>query len=200
MRDANVLILAGGEATRLPGKLALPAGGVPLLARVYRNLAPGRSVRLALNGALPRKLDELLPIPATLDRWPRRGPLGGMLSAFADMRARWVFAVAGDAPYLDARFLEELEAARRPGDEAIVPVYRTDGRDQVEPLAALYDRPAFLREGYRVLRSGNGGPRAVLERLRVRHYPVASDARFASINTPADYARFGDDTDPKEFP
>jgi molybdopterin-guanine dinucleotide biosynthesis protein A len=123
-----------------------------------------------------------------------------MLSAFADMRARWVFAVAGDAPYLDARFLEELEAARRPGDEAIVPVYRTDGRDQVEPLAALYDRPAFLREGYRVLRSGNGGPRAVLERLRVRHYPVASDARFASINTPADYARFGDDTDPKEFP
>jgi molybdopterin-guanine dinucleotide biosynthesis protein A len=195
MRDANVLILAGGEAKRLPGKLALPAGGEPLLARVYRNLAPGRSVRLALAGALAPELDALLPVPATLDRWPRRGPLGGMLSAFAGMRSRWVFAVAGDAPFLDARFVDELEAARRSGDEAIVPVHSRGGRDQVEPLAALYDRLAFLREGYRVLRSGSGGPRAVLEFLRVRHYPVGDGARFASVNTPADYARLA--ADPK---
>jgi molybdopterin-guanine dinucleotide biosynthesis protein A len=190
MPSAGVLILAGGEATRLPGKLALAVGDVPLLARVFRNVADGRETWLSLAAALAPELDALLPAPAVVDRWARRGPLGGMLSTLAQMRARWVFTLAGDAPFLDARFIDELSAARQPGDEAVVPVHERDGREQLEPLAALYDRQAFLRAGMGVLRSGEGGPRSVLARLRVRRHPVADAGRFASINTPADYAAY----------
>ena len=37
--DLGVIVLAGGEATRLPGKLFLDAGDLPLLVRVYRNVS-----------------------------------------------------------------------------------------------------------------------------------------------------------------
>ena len=49
---AGVCILAGGEATRLPGKLALDVGDVPMLVRVYRNVSPGRETWLSTKGAL----------------------------------------------------------------------------------------------------------------------------------------------------
>jgi molybdopterin-guanine dinucleotide biosynthesis protein A len=188
MRDAGVLILAGGEATRLPGKLALAAGELPMLARVYRNLAPGRETWLAVNAALSPELDALLPAPAVVDRWPRRGPLAGVLTAMPRMRSRWVFAVAGDAPFVDGELVETLCAARKPGDEAVVPVTESDGRTRLEPLAALYDRLAFLRAGFPVLRSGRGALAAVVAGLNARTYR-APDARiFSNVNTPHDYA------------
>jgi len=187
MRGAGVLILAGGEATRLPGKLELEAGALPMLARVYRNVSPGRETWLALKGRLAPQLDALVPAPAAIDRWSLRGPLAGMLTTMARMRARWVFAVAGDAPFVDGSFVDELCAARQPGDEAVVPVREVEGRTQYEPLAALYDRLAFLRAGFPVLRSGRGALRIVIDRLRTRTYPVADGRAFTNVNTPADY-------------
>src|SRR5579862_9783047 len=139
MRRAGVLILAGGEATRLPGKLELDAGNVPMLARVFANLSPGRETWLSLKETLPPGLDAYLNAPVAVDRWSARGPLAGMLGTMACMRSRWVFAAAGDAPLLDGAFVDELAAARREGDEAVVPVSARG----FEPLAALYDRLAF---------------------------------------------------------
>ena len=196
MPGAGVLILAGGEATRLPGKLALDAGAEPLLARVYRNVSADRETWLSLKAALPPDLAALVPAPAVVDRWSMRGPLAGMLSAMPRMRSRWIFAVAGDAPLVDASLIEALCAARQAGDEAVVPVREREGRLQPEPLAALYDRLAFVREGFPVLRSGRGALKLVLERLRTRTFR-APDSNlftnvnaFTNINTPADYARF----------
>jgi molybdopterin-guanine dinucleotide biosynthesis protein A len=188
MPGAGVLILAGGEATRLPGKLALTAGDLPLLARVYRNVAPGRETWLAVKAALPAGLDALVPAPVAVDRWSMRGPLAGMLTTMAQMRSRWIFAAAGDAPLLDGAFIDALCAAREPGDEAVVPVREVDGAMQYEPLAALYDRLAFLRAGLSVLRSGRGALRLVLERLRVRAFAAADARLFSNINTEDDYA------------
>ena len=53
MKPQAVVILAGGEATRLPGKLALDVGDVPLLVRVYRNVSPERETWLSTKGPLP---------------------------------------------------------------------------------------------------------------------------------------------------
>jgi molybdopterin-guanine dinucleotide biosynthesis protein A len=178
---AGVLILAGGEATRLPGKLALDAGDVPMLARVYRNVSPGRETWLSVKGALPPGLDALVPAPAAVDRWSLRGPLAGLLTTMARMRSRWVFAVAGDAPLVDAAFIETLWAARRDGDEAVVPVRESGGRMQYEPLAALYDRLAFLRAGFPVLRSDRGALRAVIDRMRTQTYAAADPRIFTNV-------------------
>jgi molybdopterin-guanine dinucleotide biosynthesis protein A len=184
----GVLILGGGEATRLPGKLELAAGDLPMLARVFRNVSGGRETWVSCKGSLPPALDALLPVPAVVDRWSRRGPLAGMLTTMARMRSRFVFAVAGDAPFVSSRFVDELAAAVHDGDEALVPTHERGGERQIEPLAALYDRLAFLREGFPVLRGGRGKLALVIDRLRTRYVEVDDARIFANVNTPEDYA------------
>jgi len=181
-----VCILAGGEATRLPGKLALAVGDVPMLVRVYRNISRGRETWISTKGSLPPEIDALVEAPMVVDRWPKRGPLSGLLSTMSEMNSDWVFALAGDAPFVDAMFVDQLTAQIEPGDEAIVPTHADDAR-RIEPLAALYRRTAFLREGTPVLLGGEGALRLVIDRLHTRFVPIADPAIFANINTPADY-------------
>ncbi len=201
----GVCILAGGEATRLPGKLFLAAGDVPMLVRVYRNVSPGRETWVSTKGALPPEIDAALAAPMVVDRWTRRGPLSGLLSTMSEMRTEWVFACAGDAPFVDAGFVDRLAAhiapdavaepaADAPSDpsglalEAVVPAHDAAGR-RIEPLAALYRREAFLREGLPVLLGGEGALRLVIERLKAKFVPVPEDERaLANVNTPQDYA------------
>ncbi len=201
-RGYGVLILAGGEATRLPGKLTLPAGDVPLVARVYRNFAgapdampvrdPAKNeIFISAKGTFDARCDALLEAPLVIDRWPRRGPLAGMLSAFAQMRSRYVFAVSGDSPNVTRAFADRLAAELRPGDEAAVPVRAIGGeRPFLEPLAALYDRLAFARAALPILRSGRGALTLALGAMRARHVHIDDESTFANINTPADYDAF----------
>jgi molybdopterin-guanine dinucleotide biosynthesis protein A len=184
---AGVCILAGGEATRLPGKLALDVGDVPMLVRVYRNVSPGRETWLSTKGPLPDAVAAHVSAPQVVDRWPLRGPLSGLLSTFSEMRTEWVFAVAGDAPFVDAAFIDRLETHATPEYDAIVPMHESAKR--IEPLTALYRRDAFLREGLPVLRSGEGKMRLVIDRLRTRFLPVTDERAFANVNTPDDYAK-----------
>jgi molybdopterin-guanine dinucleotide biosynthesis protein A len=101
-----------------------------------------------------------------------------------------VFAVAGDAPFVDAGFIDRLANAWEPGDEAVIPSHPHKTRKRLEPLAALYDRAAFLREGSKTLGSGNESLHATVERMHIRELAVApEDERFfTNVNTPADYA------------
>jgi molybdopterin-guanine dinucleotide biosynthesis protein A len=183
----SVIVLAGGEATRLPGKLALDAGNVPMLVRVVRNVSPGRATTLSVKGALPAELARHIDAPTVVDRWPLRGPLSGLLSTMSEVRTPFVFAVAGDAPFVDAAFIDRLEAELQPGDEALVPFRTRDGKRELEPLAAIYAREAFLREGLPLLLAGNGALRGVIERLRARYIAIDDERVFTNVNTPADY-------------
>jgi molybdopterin-guanine dinucleotide biosynthesis protein A len=183
----TVVVLAGGEATRLPGKLYMDAGDLPLLVRVYRNVCAGRATMMSCKGALPYEIDLLIDAPAVVDRWPMRGPLSGLLSTMSEIHTPWVFAVAGDAPFVDAAFIDSLEARIEPGDEAIVPRRMRDGKPGFEPLAALYDRVAFLREGLPLLSGGHGKLGMVIDRLKTRFVDITDDRIFANVNTAADY-------------
>lgn len=183
-----VCILAGGEATRLPGKLSLNIGEIPMLVRVCHNVSPGRPVWLSTKGPLPSPLASAVDARQVVDRWPQRGPLSGLLSTFSEIRSPWVFAVAGDAPFIDAAFINRLAMSIVPGYEAIVPIHGDEHR-RIEPLAALYDRKAFLREGLPVLLGGEGSLRAVIDRLRACYVPVDDSRVFENVNTPDDYAR-----------
>jgi molybdopterin-guanine dinucleotide biosynthesis protein A len=183
-----VVVLAGGEAKRLPGKLFLDAGDLPLLVRVYRNVSRDRETLISCRSALPYEVDLLIDAPAVVDRWPARGPLSGLLSTIGDVRAPWVFACAGDAPFVDATLIDRLAAQIAPGDEAIVPRRPRAAELQIEPLAALYERTALLREGLPVLLAGNGALRTVIERMHTRFVDIDDERIFTNINTPDDYA------------
>jgi molybdopterin-guanine dinucleotide biosynthesis protein A len=185
----GVAILAGGEATRLPGKLALAAGEVPMIVRVYRNVSRQRETYISCKATFPAEIDALLPCPMVVDHWRLRGPLAGLLSTFTKMSSEFVFAVAGDAPFVDSRFIDRLAQEWNEGDEAVVPVHRADGKDLFEPLTALYGRRAFLREGLDVLASGQGALRTVIDRMRSRTVRIDDARVFTNVNTPADYAK-----------
>jgi molybdopterin-guanine dinucleotide biosynthesis protein A len=188
----TAIVLAGGEATRFPGKLFIDAGDLPLIVRVYRNVSAGRATMISCKGALPYEIDLLIDAPAVIDRWPMRGPLSGLLSTISEARTPWVFAAAGDAPFIDAAFIDRLEACIEPGDEAIVPRRMREGEEQLEPLAALYHCDAFMREGLPVLLGGRGSLRAVIERLQTRYVEMgdADERIFTNVNTPDDYATY----------
>lgn len=177
-----VVILAGGQATRFPGKLESDAGGVPLLLRVYRNVRSTGPVYVSANEpfgeAIARELDCLI----IADTRPGLGPLGGLVSTFEVLPQTRCFAVAGDSPLLDGEALGELLAAWEDGLEAVVA--ERDGR--LEPLCGLYDRAAFLREGIRELKTGSGAVTAVVERLRHRRVRLSDERRLANVNTSAD--------------
>jgi molybdopterin-guanine dinucleotide biosynthesis protein A len=188
----GIVILAGGQATRFPGKLLADADGIPMIARVVSNLrAASDEIVIASSRELAARLRETVDVPVLEDDERARGPVGGMLTAFAEMREATVFAAAGDAPFIDAAFVRRLYSHWRAGsDRALVPIHTTfDGQAQSEPLAAFYDRRAFLREAPAILRDGRGAVRLVVEALHARYVHV-DDAphTFTNVNTPDDYA------------
>lgn len=179
----SVVIVAGGNATRLPGKLSLDAGGLPMLVRVYRNVSPGRPTILAAPDLAP-ELAAAIDAPRIGETGPKRGPLGGILAALAAVTTGWFFAVAGDSPFIDAAFIDRLAALRRPGDEAIVP---RQASGLVEPLASLYRRDAFMREGSDVFAT-SPALHKVISQMKARYVEDEDPRLFANVNTPEDYA------------
>ncbi|HLI96400.1 MAG TPA: molybdenum cofactor guanylyltransferase [Candidatus Baltobacteraceae bacterium] len=180
----GVVILAGGEASRLPHKLELPAGGVPLVLRVYRGVRDVGPVWICASGTFPEQIDCELDCPVIVDRWPRRGPLAALYHALPYVRAKRVFVVAADAPYVDGGVAAELASAWEPEIEAVVPLNR---HDRLEPLCALYDRAALLNAARAVLSQGSGGVAAAVECLAAKRVQLSNERVFWSVNTPADW-------------
>lgn len=179
----GVVLLAGGQASRLPGKLELDAGGVPLLLRVYENVRAAGRVYVSAAGGFPPSIDRALDCPIIVDRRPHRGPLAALDNVLPHVREPRVFVVAGDAPFVTARVAAELAAAWEPGLQAVVPV-NTQGH--LEPLCALYDRAALLAAAREVLAQGSGGVAAAVERLHAKRVRLSNERVFANVNTAAD--------------
>jgi molybdopterin-guanine dinucleotide biosynthesis protein A len=77
--------------------------------------------------------------------------------------------------------LERLAAAWQAGDEAAVPRHQAG----IEPLAALYDRLAVLREGARLRRLGRRAMRDLVASLATRFVPL-EERHFCNANEVSD--------------
>jgi molybdopterin-guanine dinucleotide biosynthesis protein A len=164
------VVLAGGRATRFPGKLQAVFDGVPLLEHVVRNVSPAAT-------------------QVVVAAQPADGPLGGLLAALAEVGERFVFVVAGDAPFVDAPIVRELASLWRAGDEAVVVAGVTGGPHRIEPLVALYDSVALRREGPAALAAG-GSMLAAIAKLHARFVLLdVAPHTLCNINTPADLER-----------
>lgn len=189
----TIVLLAGGAATRLPGKLSLPIDGESMLARVYRRVVAGRRPCI-VSARVPLEIDvaRTIPAPVALDDRGDAGPLGGLVTAASMVSTPLLFAAAGDLPGLDAAFVDDLEAefdrASIEGivPEAVVPRW-TDGR--LEPLAALYDARAVASAGASALEAGRRRVSAALDVLRVRHFTVRlqDEPRLVNVNTKTEF-------------
>jgi molybdopterin-guanine dinucleotide biosynthesis protein A len=187
----TIVVLAGGDATRLPGKLALPVDGEPMLARVLRAMsATGAPCLVAAGARSPEALGANPAIPLVYDEHPGEGPLAALASAARAIPTPFFLAVAGDMPGIDAAFVARIvaaaEAARWP--DAIVPRH-ADGT--IEPLAALYKRDPWVAAARTALARGRRNVSAALDGLRVVYYDIVpeDEPALANVNTPSDYER-----------
>ncbi len=180
--DLAIVILAGGRASRFPGKLEAPIAGEPLLARVYRSASRPRSgdrCRTRHVFAAARRAAGLsdrgrsLARSRTARRIAQRGA-GERRGAHLRRRRRRTVRHAGEV-------LDALRGAWRDGDQAAVPEH--GGR--LEPLAALYDRSALIREAHASLGGNDLSMHGMLARLRIRAVPM-DERYFANVNTAAD--------------
>src|ERR1700730_12177212 len=112
----TIIVLAGGNASRLPGKLALPVDGEPMLARVLRAMsATGAPCLVAAGARLPDALPTSLGVPVVYDEHPGECPLAALSSAASSVHTPFFLAVAGDMPGIDAAFVARIVAAAEAG-------------------------------------------------------------------------------------
>jgi molybdopterin-guanine dinucleotide biosynthesis protein A len=187
----TIIVLGGGLATRLPGKLALPVDGLPMLARVLRALSTlGAPCLLAANAPLEDDVAAHITVPIVYDEHPGEGPLAALATAASAVTTPYFFATAGDMPGIDAAFVGRvIAAAEKAGwPDATVPM-RDDS--SLEPLAALYKVGPWLAAARNALAAGRRNVTAALDGLRTVHYRIVpeDEPALANVNTPADYER-----------
>lgn len=189
--DVAVCLLAGGDATRFPGKLERPVGGIPLLRRTYESVRDIGPVVVSVRTESQAAALAGTAATVVLDQVPGSGPLGGLVATFSAIDARWVFVIAGDAPFAGRELFESLRAAAEPHCEAVVPV---DAEGIYQPLCALYERTAFLREARRPEVRTSGAVRLLVEGLRAVRVRDLNERAFFNVNTEAEYRAANEDT------
>ena len=182
--DAALLILAGGAATRCPGKLERSIGDVPMHVRTYCNLRGFSPTYIAVGRDLGEKIKGQIDAKLIFDRKPFSGPLCAIVDAFSLMEENRVFVVAADLPFATRSTLREIAAAWHSGDEGIVALDETDAP---QPLLAQYDRRAFLDAAGQLHRATDG-VKDVLTELRWRGVRLQASSATLNVNTEAEYA------------
>ena len=190
----TIVLLAGGRATRLPGKLFRPVGDEALVVRVFRQLTrSGRPCIVSVREPLPQELARHLPAPSVIDTYDDAGPLGGLASAAKQVQTPLLFAAAGDLANIGPEVIDALErryreeAARGCAPDAVLP--RHENGD-LEPLAALYDSAWLRLTSARLLALGQKKVTGMLEGSRVAYLQIkaADAATFHNVNSADDLA------------
>jgi molybdenum cofactor guanylyltransferase len=184
----TVFVLAGGKSSRMGAdKALLELAGQTLL---QRTLELGRAVSedVRIVGA-HEKFGEFAPVVE--DKYPNRGPLGGIHAALASTSSEFNLVVAVDLPFLEKRFLQHLVAEALASD-AVVTLARGGG---LQPLCAVYRREfAVLAE--QALAAGRNKIDTLFAQTSVRIMEEDELARFAfspamfdNLNTQEEWER-----------
>jgi molybdenum cofactor guanylyltransferase len=159
-------VLTGGASRRLGLDKALVEVGGRSLAEC--SAAALRGAGAAEVVAVGGDLEVLAALPsvdrAVPDRHPGEGPLGGLLTAFAESSDDVVVVLACDVPGITAGDVSRLLDALRSEPHAAVAHAVVDGR--VQPLTAAWRTSLARHELRRAFDDGERAPRVVFERFR----------------------------------
>ncbi len=136
--DIGSIILAGGKSSRFgKDKSSITLGNRSLLEIVLSRIAGISShVIVVIAGEQVVSLSTHLPgLRIISDRYPGRGPLGGIISGLQESPSRFNLVVASDMPFLSLSLLDYMVKL---ADSADIVVPRMG--DYVEPLHAVYSR------------------------------------------------------------
>ncbi|MEE9227090.1 MAG: molybdenum cofactor guanylyltransferase [Acidobacteriota bacterium] len=185
-------ILAGGRSRRMGrDKALLPYSGRPLVLHAAETL--GEVVPEVAVIASRGSGYDFLPVPVIEDRFPDRGPLGGLHAALVHAAGRPVFCLACDLPLVGPdliRYIIDFAGPDAASRAAFVKVPAMAGR--VQPLCGWY-APGCLGPVEKWLRQGRGKVLDFLEEIPTVQVPLAADLPFfredllANLNREEDY-------------
>ena len=176
-------VLAGGASTRLGrDKALIEFDGRALVSRAVDALAAAGASPVAVVGGDADRLQGF-GLPVVPDGWPGRGPLGGVLTAFAWSPSPVVVVLACDLPFVTVEAVAAVagELADPSVDAALA---ETTG---LEPLCGAWRVAACEPSMLTAFTAGERAVHRAIATLRVRRVPVDHDA-LTNVNTPADLA------------
>jgi molybdopterin-guanine dinucleotide biosynthesis protein A len=175
-------LLVGGASRRFGSAKALARlDGRTFAERVAAALASvAPEVTLLGDGPVPPRLARL----ARLADDPRgRGPLAGLLAAFAARPDRAWLVAACDQPWLDGAALAWLVGARRSGAIAVLPRLGGEG---VEPFPGVYEPGAAPLLAGLAAAGGSLQPLAARADVATPLVPPRHVRAFADVDVPGD--------------
>jgi molybdopterin-guanine dinucleotide biosynthesis protein A len=180
--DCLGVVLAGGQSQRMGvDKARLSWRGQTLIARAVAMLRATGCTRVVVSGNYPEYTH-------VVDRYPERGPLGGLASVAEVAReSRWLVS-AVDQPLVDTALLRPLLDGLLVGLESA----RCLCRYGEEPLPMALMLSTDMRRWMLSAVGGDSGHRslqALQERLRIHALPAdaAVRARLRGVNTPDEW-------------
>jgi molybdopterin-guanine dinucleotide biosynthesis protein A len=179
------LILVGGRSERMGrDKGLLIHDGETLIARMTRALASACSCVLVSVRPEQARMLPYSTFDLVLDDPEDRGPVAGLLAAWARVPGSGLLVVAVDMPLVDERLLRCLLRARAP-DRIATAFEHADGT--LEPLCTIWEPAAqpILRSR---ARNSNASLRRVLESSTIVCVTPPDPASIRSVNTPQEYA------------
>ncbi len=188
------VILAGGRSRRMGGgiKALAPLNGKPLIGHVIDRLqSQVRSLALSVEKYHPdfaafglQQVED--PAPG------KRGPLGGLLSAMANMETGcdWMLLVPCDAPFLPLDLAIRLMECALDDDQAGC-VVRYEG--EIQPTFSLWHRRLLPRLEKAVLEERMAGFKQFLRgnEVAILEWKPSHPAPFFNINDPDALAEAG---------
>jgi molybdopterin-guanine dinucleotide biosynthesis protein A len=132
-------VLAGGASSRFGADKALAKlGGIPMLEYMIDLLIKVTGDAFIVGGT--REQHQGFDVDIIADRWPREGPLGGIVTALdvsakSPGKPKWNLVVSCDMPFLTAEWLRFLvERATKSTAQVVVP----QSAHGPEPLCACW--------------------------------------------------------------
>ncbi len=186
--EVTAIVLCGGSGRRLGGveKPLVRVGGRALVEFVIERLrAQADRVVLSLGGGQDADAYAAFGCELVIDAEPGQGPLGGLVSCFAQLPGTWFLICPADMPSIAPNLVAALSKDARARGVAVAHdgqrrqnLNLLIGRGEAESLTRFYAR----------------GGRAVHRWLDARAVPATDLSRiaasFANLNEPADLARF----------
>ncbi|HTM41277.1 MAG TPA: molybdenum cofactor guanylyltransferase [Terriglobales bacterium] len=197
MADLTAFVLAGGKSSRMGAdKAMLEVAGQTLLQRTLELArAVAEDVRIV---GVREKFGEFAPVVE--DKYPDRGPLGGIHAALASTGSDFNLILAVDLPFLEKRFLQQL-VTEALASGAVVTVPRAGGG--LQPLCAVYRRE-FAALAEQALAAGRNKIDTLYARTTLRIIEEDELARFAfspamfdNLNTQEEWERARQHLQPK---
>lgn len=177
----SMIILAGGKSSRMGTDKA----DLCLQGRTFLEVQIEKGIQLGIRDIqVSGYRGTRCGIPVTEDRFPGKGPLGGLEACLRKASHEKCLVLSVDAPLVP---VSELENLLRSSSSACVTILKHGAKEQ--PLIGVYDRS--LADGMlREITEAKGSVFAFINKTGYSVYESsAEETVFANINDPAQYCK-----------